>query len=63
MSEIRGVPWCGDTFWKVEITNTWTQGEDQSWAVCQRTFYKTVSHDLLRMMELKTELNELLDDG
>ena len=38
MSEIQDMPWCGDSFWKVEITNTWTQGKGQSWTVCQPTF-------------------------
>ena len=38
MSEIKDMPLCGGTFWKVEITNTWTQGKGKSWAVCKRTF-------------------------
>ena len=29
MSSQPRMPWCGHTFRKVEIGNTWTQGKDQ----------------------------------
>ena len=39
MSIQTRVPWCCySAVRKVEIGNTWSQGNNKSWAVCKRTF-------------------------